>query len=185
MSFPAVSASASQSRALAMQPDLLICDEPVSALDVSIQAQIVDVLQEIQQRFGLAYIFVAHDLAVVRHISDRIAVMYLGKIVEIAPRKALYERPRHPYTQALLAAVPIPDPEAEARRPQVAVIGEVPSALSPPTGCRFHTRCPQATEICRKTEPALCEIGSDALVACHLYDTYQTQSGPKKLPQHS
>jgi oligopeptide transport system ATP-binding protein len=157
-------------RALAMQPDLLICDEPVSALDVSIQAQIVNVLQEIQQRFGLAYIFVAHDLAVVRHISDRIAVMYLGKIVEIARRKALYERPRHPYTQALLAAVPIPDPEAEARRPQVAVIGEVPSALNPPTGCRFHTRCPKATEICRKTEPTLREVGGDAFVACHLYD---------------
>jgi oligopeptide transport system ATP-binding protein len=156
-------------RSLAMQPDLLLCDEPVSALDVSIQAQIVNVLQEVQQRLHLTYIFVAHDLAVVRHISDRIAVMYLGKIVEIATREALYARPLHPYTQALLAAVPIPDPEVEAARPQVSVTGEVPSALDPPPGCRFHTRCPHATTICRRVEPALRDLGSGSVVACHLH----------------
>ena len=155
-------------RALSMQPDLLICDEPVSALDVSIQAQIVNLFQELQQQLGLTYIFVAHDLAVVRHISDRIAVMYLGRIVEIADRETLYNRPLHPDTQALLAAVPIPDPEIEAQRPQIAVTGEVPSALRPPPGCRFHTRCPLAEARCRTDEPALRDIGGGQLVSCHL-----------------
>ena len=154
-------------RALAMSPELLICDEPVSALDVSIQAQIVNLFQDLQQTLGLTYVFVAHDLAVVRHISDRIAVMYLGRIVEIADRETLYKRPQHPYTQALLAAVPIPDPEIEAMRPQVAVTGEVPSALRPPPGCRFHTRCPRATDICRTEEPALRDLGGGQMVSCH------------------
>ncbi len=154
-------------RALAMSPELLICDEPVSALDVSIQAQIVNLFQDLQQTLGLTYVFVAHDLAVVRHISDRIAVMYLGRIVEIADRETLYKRPQHPYTQALLAAVPIPDPEIEAMRPQVAVSGEVPSALRPPPGCRFHTRCPRATDVCRVDEPALRDLGGGQMVSCH------------------
>jgi len=154
-------------RALAMSPELLICDEPVSALDVSIQAQIVNLFQDLQQSLGLTYVFVAQDLAVVRHISDRIAVMYLGRIVEIADRETLYKRPQHPYTQALLAAVPIPDPEIEANRPQVAVTGEVPSALRPPPGCRFHTRCPRATDVCRVDEPALRDLGGGQMVSCH------------------
>ncbi|MCC6718296.1 MAG: ATP-binding cassette domain-containing protein [Acetobacteraceae bacterium] len=155
-------------RALSMEPDLLICDEPVSALDVSIQAQIVNLFQDLQQSLGLTYIFVAHDLAVVRHISDRIAVMYLGRIAEIADRETLYRRPLHPYTQALLAAVPIPDPEIEATRPQIAVAGEVPSALNPPPGCRFHTRCPLAVARCRTEEPALRDVGAGQMVSCHL-----------------
>jgi oligopeptide transport system ATP-binding protein len=155
-------------RALSMAPDLLICDEPVSALDVSIQAQIVNLFQDLQQRLGLTTIFIAHDLAVVRHISDRIAVMYLGRIVEIAGREALYTNPLHPYTKALLAAVPVPDPEIEALRPQVTVSGEVPSALNPPPGCRFHTRCPVAQAICREQEPELREVGAGQLAACHL-----------------
>ncbi len=154
-------------RALSMEPELLICDEPVSALDVSIQAQIVNLFQDLQQSLGLTYIFVAHDLAVVRHISDRIAVMYLGRIVEIADRETLYNRPLHPYTQALLAAVPIPDPEIEAQRPQIAVTGEVPSALRPPPGCRFHTRCPRATDVCKIDEPQLRDLGGGQLVSCH------------------
>ena len=155
-------------RALAMRPDLLICDEPVSALDVSIQAQIVNLFQEIQAKFGLPYLFVAHDLAVVRHISDRIAVMYLGRIVEIAGREELYNRPLHPYSKALMAAVPIPDPEIEATRPHITVQGEVPSALNPPPGCRFHPRCPLAEARCRSEEPQLRDVGTDQSVACHL-----------------
>jgi len=154
-------------RALSMEPELLICDEPVSALDVSIQAQIVNLFQDLQQSLGLTYVFIAHDLAVVRHISDRIAVMYLGRIVEIADRETLYNRPLHPYTQALLAAVPIPDPEIEATRAQIAVTGEVPSALRPPPGCRFHTRCPRATDLCKTEEPQLRDLGAGQLVSCH------------------
>ncbi len=155
-------------RAVAMRPDLLICDEPVSALDVSIQAQIVNLFQELQAKFGLTYVFVAHDLAVVRHISDRIAVMYLGRIVEIAGREELYARPMHPYSRALMAAVPIPDPEVEAGRPHVVVQGEVPSALNPPPGCRFHPRCPLAEARCRTEEPELRDLGAGQSVACHL-----------------
>ena len=154
-------------RALSMQPDLLICDEPVSALDVSIQAQIVNLFESLQDRFGLAYLFIAHDLAVVRHMSDRIAVMYLGKIVEIAGRDALYARPLHPYSQALLASIAIPDPELEASRPQISVTGEVPGALNPPSGCRFHPRCPRAAAVCAREEPVLRDLGEQA-VACHL-----------------
>jgi oligopeptide transport system ATP-binding protein len=157
-------------RALALDPALIICDEPVSALDVSIQAQVVNLFQELQERLGLTYIFIAHDLAVVRHISHRIAVMYLGRIVEIAPRSELYAKPLHPYTQALLAAIPIPDPEVEASRPQQIITGEVPSAMRPPPGCRFHTRCPQVMDVCKSVDPPMRDRGGGRAVACHLYD---------------
>jgi oligopeptide transport system ATP-binding protein len=153
-------------RALALEPSLLVCDEPVSALDVSIQAQVVNLLMDLQERLGLAYLFIAHDLSVVRHISDRIAVMYLGRIVEIAARDELYRDPRHPYTKALLAAVPIPDPELEAARPQQVIAGEVPSVLNPPRGCAFHPRCPVAGARCREEMPPL--RGDNRQVACHL-----------------
>ncbi|TAJ32782.1 MAG: ATP-binding cassette domain-containing protein [Reyranella sp.] len=157
-------------RALALEPSLIICDEPVSALDVSIQAQVVNLFQEIQERMGLTYIFIAHDLAVVRHISHRIAVMYLGRIVEIASRAELYKEPLHPYTQALLAAIPIPDPDVEASRPQQIITGEVPSAMRPPPGCRFHTRCPRVMDVCKTETPPMREMPGGRAVACHLYD---------------
>ena len=156
-------------RALALNPSFVICDEPVSALDVSIQAQVVNLFMELKERLSLTYLFIAHDLAVVRHVCERIAVMYLGRIVEIARRDELYKRPLHPYKQALLAAIPVADPELEARRPRAIVTGEVPSALNPPSGCRFHPRCPQAMDQCRRIDPALIDLGGGRSVACHLF----------------
>ena len=155
-------------RALALEPALIVCDEPVSALDVSIQAQIVNLLEDLQKRLGLTYLFIAHDLSVVRHISDRIVVMYLGKVAEVADRRSLYEEPLHPYTKALLSAVPIPDPKLEAHRERTVLRGEVPSALNPPAGCVFHPRCPIAVERCSAEIPALREIRPDHWAACHL-----------------
>ena len=154
-------------RSLAVDPDFIVCDEPVSALDVSIQAQVINMFGELQDKMGLTYLFIAHDLLVVRHISDRIAVMYLGKMVELAGAEAIYDRPLHPYSQALMSAVPVPDPEAARKNRRIVLSGEIPSPLNAPPGCPFHTRCPHATDRCREEMPALQEVEKGRFVACH------------------
>jgi oligopeptide transport system ATP-binding protein len=154
-------------RALALRPKLIVADEPVSALDVSIQAQMINMLEELQDEFNLTYVFIAHDLGVVRHVSDRIAVMYLGKLVELSPAEELYDRPIMPYTEALLSAVPIPDPDLSEQRERIVLQGDVPSPIDPPSGCRFHPRCRYATEVCSEIEPPLTDYGNGHLAACH------------------
>ena len=155
-------------RALAVNPSFIVCDEPISALDVSIQAQVINLLEDLQRELQLTYLFIAHDLSVVRHISDRIAVMYLGKIVELAERTELYEKPRHPYTEALLSAVPVPDPVVEAKRQRIILEGDVPNPASPPTGCNFSTRCPKAMDRCFQEEPEFRDVGDGHYAACFL-----------------
>ena len=163
-------------RALALNPKFIVCDEPIAALDVSIQAQVVNLLEDLQDRLGLTYLFISHDLSMVRHIADRVAVMYLGRIAELSPRDALYDRPLHPYSEALLSAVPERDPNVEATRTRIILQGDVPSPANPPKGCNFCTRCPKVFDRCRTEKPDLLEVEPGRLVACHLYSL--PQAGP-------
>ena len=171
-------------RALGVRPRLIVADEPVSALDVSIQAQIINLLKDLQAELELTYVFVAHDLGVVRHVSDRIAVMYLGKVVEVSPAEDLYTSPHHPYTVALLSAIPLPDPRENAAREPLVLPGDVPSPIDPPPACRFHTRCPRATDICRRVEPPLVDYGKGHLAACH-HPVNVDRRGPDPGPRRS
>jgi oligopeptide transport system ATP-binding protein len=169
-------------RALALNPDLIVCDEPISSLDVSIQAQVVNLLEELQDKLGLTYLFIAHDLSMVRHISDRMAVMYLGKIMELADRDEIYLNPLHPYTQALMSAVPVPDPDASKMRKRIILQGDIPSPANPPVGCNFSTRCPVVKDICTKEEPIYREILPDHWVACHFAEEFIRPGSPGNDP---
>jgi oligopeptide transport system ATP-binding protein len=166
-------------RALAVEPKFIVADEPISALDVSIQAQIINLMEELQEKLGLTYLFIAHDLAVVRHISDRVAVMYVGKMVELTDRNEIFDNPLHPYTRALLSSIPIPDPVLEKRRSRMILVGDVPSPVNPPSGCRFNPRCPYAEDNCKVDEPHLTEVRAGHFVACHYWD--EVENGSKRI----